>query len=277
MQFISERIVQRRTSPLAAEMKSSFRKGFTLIELLVVIVIMSLITLGFLVQQGKFDSSTLMRSLAYSAALSIRQAQVYGISVVQSELNSQNFASSYGIAFDESDQSPLPHPANGYYIFADTNGDNFWTQDYPTNGTDEPILKQWQINSQYKIQEVCAENSSTPVKWRCTKSSTAGTSADDSDTSHSPSVDLVDIMFKRPNPDAVIHAYKGNPHSAISNDDYQAAFIQFVESNTTDTRVIEILPTGVVTVCNAGKLGSNYPTTATGVTISTIKTGTNCI
>ncbi|MBI2004934.1 prepilin-type N-terminal cleavage/methylation domain-containing protein [Patescibacteria group bacterium] len=56
--------------------------GFTLVELLVVVSIMLIITSTLLLQQRKFNSATLMRTLAYNIALSIRQAQVYGTSVV---------------------------------------------------------------------------------------------------------------------------------------------------------------------------------------------------
>jgi prepilin-type N-terminal cleavage/methylation domain-containing protein len=71
-------------------------KGFTLVELLVVFAIMTLITALILFQHRRFDSSTLLRSLAYSIALSIRQSQVYGTSVRQF---GSNFNYSYGVYF----------------------------------------------------------------------------------------------------------------------------------------------------------------------------------
>src|SRR3990167_11377146 len=56
-------------------------RGFTLVELIVVSAIILLITGFVMFQQAKFNSATLMRSLTYSVALSMRQAQVYGTSV----------------------------------------------------------------------------------------------------------------------------------------------------------------------------------------------------
>src|ERR1700691_1591264 len=60
----------------------SSNRGFTLIELLVVVGIMVVISAFILVRQSRFDSSTLLRSLAYSVALSVRQAPIYGSSVL---------------------------------------------------------------------------------------------------------------------------------------------------------------------------------------------------
>ncbi len=42
---------------------------------MVVVAIITFLTGIFLFQQKRFDSSTLLRSLAYSVALSVRQAQ----------------------------------------------------------------------------------------------------------------------------------------------------------------------------------------------------------
>ena len=61
--------------------RGSKRRGFTLIELLVVMSIMLILTSLFILRQQRFNSSTLLQSLAYSVALSVRQAQVYGTSI----------------------------------------------------------------------------------------------------------------------------------------------------------------------------------------------------
>src|SRR5579872_625888 len=96
---------------------SSLRRGFTLVELLVVVAVITIITAFILFSQNKFDSSTLMRSLAYSVALSIRQAQLYGVSVrADTATGATNpFAPGYGIYMSSGD---LSH----YYIFSDLNG-----------------------------------------------------------------------------------------------------------------------------------------------------------
>src|SRR3569623_987777 len=94
----------------------SGRRGFTLIELLVVISIMLILTSVFVLRQQRFNSSTLLRSLAYSIALSVRQAQVYGTSVRESSagaFSSNTSAKSYGIYFSSGS-------TGSYILFADS-------------------------------------------------------------------------------------------------------------------------------------------------------------
>src|SRR3989338_1435579 len=86
------------------------RNGFTLVELIVVSAIILLITGFVMFQQAKFNSATLMRSLTYSVALSMRQAQVYGTSVREF---SGAFAPGYGVYIPASGGS-----ANTYYLFS---------------------------------------------------------------------------------------------------------------------------------------------------------------
>src|SRR3990167_3654568 len=114
--------------------------GFTLTELMVVVTIMTLLTGVFLFQQRQFDSTTLLRSLAYSVALSIREAQTYGLSV-------RSFGGefpAYGILFDISNNDE-------YVLFADTNGDGQY------NGSGE-IVDSYVLQGNYEISDICATN-----------------------------------------------------------------------------------------------------------------------
>src|SRR3989344_6308477 len=90
-------------------------RGFTLIELLVVSLIIVLITGTLIFRQQGFNSSTLLRSLSYSVALSMRQAQVYGVSVRENAAGSGTFASGYGVYFGNT----LVDSSNHYLLFAD--------------------------------------------------------------------------------------------------------------------------------------------------------------
>ena len=171
--------------------RPALQGGFTLVELLVVLIIMSVITLVFLNRQSKFDSSTLMRSLAYSIALSVRQAQVYGISVRPQGAMSANFATSHGLYFSNTMQS-------GYILFADKNSNNSNANKYIVG--DDPIDQAFTLNNNFSISEFCViytySGTRTPL---CSGSPGA--------------ISSIDIMFKRPNPDAIIYAYdnSGNP------------------------------------------------------------------
>src|SRR5579872_2305660 len=132
---------------MAANMKKrALQSGFTLIELLMVLVIMSLITIAFLENQSKFGSSTIMRSLAYQVALSLRQAQVYGTSVVQS---GGTFGPTFGISIGAS--------PNTYTLFSDTTAP-------PVDERDPGVttVKTFAVQNSYSVQEVCAQ---AGVQW----------------------------------------------------------------------------------------------------------------
>ena len=57
------------------------KAGFTLIELLVSIAIFIIITSVAVWNNSQFNSTILLTDLGYEIALSVRQAQVYGITV----------------------------------------------------------------------------------------------------------------------------------------------------------------------------------------------------
>ncbi|OGG45214.1 hypothetical protein A2673_02360 [Candidatus Kaiserbacteria bacterium RIFCSPHIGHO2_01_FULL_50_13] len=81
-------------------------------ELLVVSGILVLITSILLFNNARFGGVVLLENLAYDVALSIRQAQVYGISV--SRFGTKAFDVGYGIHFETGGQPSV------YVLFADT-------------------------------------------------------------------------------------------------------------------------------------------------------------
>ncbi len=226
-------------------MKKFFAKsrGFTLVELLVVLVLMSLITLAFLTRQSSFDSSTIMRSLAYSIALSVRQAQVYGLSVRGNSVGGvTTFASSHGLYFTSSNNA-------SYVLFSDVDSDNIYKASV---GSPDIADQTFKLNSQFTISEVCAVAAGGV---RCTQ---GGPGYDD--TSGSNSASAISIMFTRPNPDANIFAYDGStpptPPQHLKNppgvdEVYSKAYIRLTASNSGDYRFISVTNTGQVTVCGA--------------------------
>lgn len=73
-------------------------RGFSLVELIVTIAIIALISAVVLARYGSFNSTVLLNSLAYDVALSVREAQVLGISVRGDD---GSFAAPYGMHFTE--------------------------------------------------------------------------------------------------------------------------------------------------------------------------------
>lgn len=75
--------------------------GFSLIELLVVIAIVTSISSVVLVRYADFNSITLLRSLAYDVALSVREAQTLGVGVQGGTTGTieERFDFAYGVHF----------------------------------------------------------------------------------------------------------------------------------------------------------------------------------
>jgi prepilin-type N-terminal cleavage/methylation domain-containing protein len=144
-------------------------RAFTLMELLVVTGIIVIISALLLVNHNQFGGRALLENLAYDVGLSIRQAQVYGIAVRQ--YGSGNFDVGYGMYFD----AALP---TRYDLFGDADA----------SGIAEPgesiPPSPYTIGRGYFIYKLCAP---------------AG-----SDAETCTAVSRLDILFRRPEPDAYI-------------------------------------------------------------------------
>jgi prepilin-type N-terminal cleavage/methylation domain-containing protein len=146
--------------------------GFTLIELLVVTALIIIISTVVLINNNKFGGVVQLENYAYDVALTIREAQVYGISVQR--YGGSNFSVGYGMHFD------MGSPTS-YVLFADAASTGIYTTGELVNSTT--------ITRGYYIKSLCVTDSSpTPVKT-C-----------------SPSTTSIDVLFVRPEPDAYIRA-----------------------------------------------------------------------
>ncbi|MBI5457803.1 prepilin-type N-terminal cleavage/methylation domain-containing protein [Candidatus Kaiserbacteria bacterium] len=156
-------------------------RAFTLIELLVVTAIITVVSSVVLVSNNRFGGVVQLQNLAYDIALSIRQAQVYGISVQRfgtncSEPGSACFESGYGMHF-------LKNDAQHYELFADVDQDGLYV--VSENVPPSPYT----ISGGFRIIDLCAPEGTS---WALCKDA-------------SPATQL-DIVFKRPEPGAWISA-----------------------------------------------------------------------
>jgi prepilin-type N-terminal cleavage/methylation domain-containing protein len=206
--------------------RSSFRRAFTLIELLVVVGIITVITGFVLLQQAKFNSSTVMRSLAYSVALTIRQAQVYGVSV-RAVSGSATFAPGYGVYFN--------NPTN-YKLFADTSNASGNSGVFDGGDT---VVKTFNLNSGYNIVCYCGILNSTTA--HC--SAKIASYADPNGYCPVGSGALTWLMtyFKRPNPDATI--------TSSAAEAYLGAYVVINSGGNNDVRAIKVSTAGQISVC----------------------------
>lgn len=151
--------------------------GFTLVELLVSIAIFTIVTTVSVLNQSSFNGSIVLTNLAYEIGLSIRQAQVYGVTVIRG-VQAGTFDSGYGMRFDMSTPSR-------YYLFEDRapSPDHFCdSNECGTGNTYTNVLETFFIQKGNRISKICLNNGT-----RCGEQ-------------------VVDISFVRPNPDAYIYA-----------------------------------------------------------------------
>jgi len=143
--------------------------AFTLIELLVVTAIIVVVTGTILASSSRLGGQFILDNFAYDLALTLREAQQYGISVKNF---SGNFNVAYGVHFDSNN-------AITYELFADVD----------SNGKYDPgseLVQSYTITRGFKIASICATPNGVGVE-NC-------------------SITSLDILFKRPEPDALISA-----------------------------------------------------------------------
>ena len=164
----------------------SLVSGFTLVELLVVLSIMVVIMSIVFTSQGSFNKTFILTNTAYDIALSLRNAETYGLGsrAVGSTVNA-----GYGLHFEDT----VP---GSFLFFADTSpapscttpdcrpGDNVYTA-----GADS-LVQTYTLGNGITIGDFCAYNGT----WTCTYAHNG----------YSAGVSILDIVFARPNPDPLI-------------------------------------------------------------------------
>lgn len=190
-------------------MELNLQRGFSLIELLVVTAVLIIISGLLLASNNRFGGAIQLESLAFDIGLSIRQAQVYGVSVRQ--FSPGVYTAGYGMRFDMSS-------TRTYVLYGDAiSANGLYDQG-------ELVLSS-SIAGGYSIKQLCATQ--TGVAEDCTKTK-------------------IDVLFKRPEPDAFISA---NNSSCILGPGpcYESARI-VVQSPRGDTMSVVIAVNGQVSI-----------------------------
>jgi prepilin-type N-terminal cleavage/methylation domain-containing protein len=194
--------------------------GFTLIELLICIAIFVVITSIAVWNNNAFNSSILLTDLAYEVALSVRQAQVFGITVkAPSSCTTSGcpsgFTSGYGVDFNTLGTVSMSSSTN-YVLFEDV-GPNP-THIYNQSRGDADI-DNFAIGRGYSIRQLCVPGFSSHIN-------------------------TLDVSFIRPEPEAFVSV---NGTAAVPEE--ADIFVQ----DPTDKfqREIVIEPTGQISVEDA--------------------------
>jgi hypothetical protein len=148
----------------------------------VVLSIFAVISLVVLFKNNQFSNTVLLENLAYDIALSIREAQVYGLSVRETSVGSGVFDAAYGARFSSRAPAPsLLSDQTTFFLFADLNADNQWDPSGAEN------IQTSRLKQGYVISEICGSATAN----------TCDTVTDD-----------LNIFFKRPDPEA--HIFRGD-------------------------------------------------------------------
>jgi|GEM_PF-513352 len=171
-------------------------RGFTLYELLVSISIVAIIIGIVLYNQSRFETDIEVTNLAYRVALAVRQAQVSSISVNQFvDFTGGRFNVPHGVHFNKD-------VSDAFIVFADADADGLYDPEF--GGSDMDCLSAEGSECVEKI----SIGRGNQIKGFCGISWLAGPGDVQPCTDFGVGdYQMLDIKFKRPNPDAIFKAY----------------------------------------------------------------------
>lgn len=156
------------------------QSGFSLVEMMVVIGIFTVITGVVLFNLPQFRDQTVLELIAQDMAITIRQAQVFGIST---RAFSDKFPS-HGAFFNLVDNAQLDPWKKSFVLFADVDGnDNNYSVPTESCFSNDECVEQFNIQGPVEIKNLlaCINGACNPI---------------------SPG-ELLTVAFVRPNPEAV--------------------------------------------------------------------------
>ncbi len=151
--------------------KKNLVQGFTLVEMMVVLFITSIIASMVVFKYRDFSDSIELENMALDVVLSVREAQVFGISS-RGTTTMESFFHAYGVSFSSADPT-------SYFSFIDSDGDNLW---YDSFGEQ---FRKVTFKQGYSISNLCVITPPS-ASWDCT----------------TPTV--LNILFQRPDVNAII-------------------------------------------------------------------------
>lgn len=189
--------------------------GFTLVELLISIAIVGIVTSIVLVKYGSFDSTVLLKSLAYEIALTLREAQVRSVSVSRS---ANSFDYPYGVTFSVA----TPQEKKRYISFRYKNATAHPVYDVGEASPVAEDIRTFPISRTMEVQDLCV--------------TIGGTENCD--------IDRLDVSFRRPKFKGLFYAegYAGN------QEDIQSAKIEVGSATGFLSFIVEVTSLGQISV-----------------------------
>ena len=179
---------------MSIKIKNNNYGGFTLVELTVTLSIALLLMSIVLFDYRNFNDNLALSSAGQEIAISIRQAQTYGIDVREVSAGGGVFSAAYGVYFDKN-LSP-----SDYYVFADKNGNKLYDPGVGNCGSaTTECIEKVTLRNGVTVSSICNVQASV--------------------TTCPPNVSTVSmhVTFLRPNPDAVIYFANSSGTVTFSN------------------------------------------------------------
>lgn len=219
-------------------------RGFALVELLIAVVLFGIITSMVLLTYSRVGEQLFITTLAYEAALSFRQAQSYGVSVKEFRGGgTETFEAAYGLHFESGSDKQ-------FVLFADGNvGGNRLRYDGEHEGSGclsasgSECVSIFKIERGNRILKFCGvllldggrDVADEQKQEECNTASTPPSNP-------SLAITFLDVMFLRPNPDAMIRTNRSGV-----GERYKAARV-YLASARGEKRVVEVVNTGQISI-----------------------------
>ncbi len=220
--------------------RNNAKAGFTLIEMLIVVAIFAVVATTLLFNYSSFSTSVGVRNLSEQVGISIRKAQSYATSVRSISgsggIMSDTFPA-YGMAFSVgyTTQSLYDPTGSSFTLFTDVSPQNNTVTNnlFDNNGT---------CGNPMEGQE-CVENFSITDGNKIVSLCTDSPSANTCFTAAHPG--KVNIVFHRPNPDAIICVVDQSGSCSSQLSSYLKITVQSLKGIN---RIITIWNTGQISV-----------------------------
>jgi hypothetical protein len=201
-------------------------------EMLIVVALFTVITGAALMNHGRFGEGILATNLAYDIALSLREAQSYGLSVREAAPGTGLFDVGYGVHFFD----------NTFFVFfADRNSNRRYdgTSINDVCLADTECVKVYRLERGSSISSFCSAVLATSV-LECRVFPPRFENDPPTDTT----ISFLDISFKRPLPDAFMRTDLNSNNA----ERYRSAQVRIVSPRGKERRTIEVFQTGQISI-----------------------------
>lgn len=206
---------------LSAFRNIKHNRGFTLVELLVTLSLFVILTTIVLFSQSKFNGSILLTNLAYDVALTVRQAQTYGVNVRETPKGS--FDKAYGIYFDTKKDNKK------FILFVeDSKDDGRYNGNTDCKSSADLCLNGYNIKRGNYIKDLQVTSPNCNPDTEC-------------------SVEELNITFRRPDPDA---RFKAKKNTGDYFENITEAKIIISSADGSNSRNVLVKSTGQISIEN---------------------------